>query len=240
MTRQIRILGLSMLAVFAAGVVMSASASAHAFVVCTEGGTEKYSEHVCGNKTETGKWSFLPVEGTTSHTVEGKNGLMKLENTDTSFPNNPRTGLECTKGNLSGAIGAGGQSKQDAFTFEQCSMYRVQSHRRTQVACTVQTIKTEKLKSELITGTGSGPEVKFEPELGGDIFDISVTGCSLEGIYKLSGTQTCALPESSVGKLEHEIVCSPPGSSLSFQGEPAKLFVDTAVKLEGTAAWGAE
>jgi hypothetical protein len=227
-------------------VVASASASAHTFVVCTEGGTEKYETNLCAKKKETGKFSFLPVEGTKTYTVEGKSsGVIKLENNWGGLNEGTRTGLECKKSKFSGKIEKEGKSKEDVFTFQECALYLVSGHRRIQPLCEVPNIITAKLKSALITGTGSGPEDQLEPEVGGNIFTIEIRGClAFEGQYELSGKQTCSLPEATVGLVEHEIVCSPPGSSLTFGYSPgtasAKLFMDTTVKLNGTAAWGAE
>jgi hypothetical protein len=108
----------------------------------------------------------------------------------------------------------------------------------------VPNIETNKLESELITTTGSGPGDKLKAESGTQLFVITIESCTYEGRYELSGEQTCSLPEGSVGKQEHEIVCSPPGSSLNFTAfttGPAKLIMNTTVKLaEVTATWGAE
>jgi len=246
-SRQVRLLGLSMLAVSAVGVVMSASASAHAYFVCKEGGTEKYETSLCAKKQETGKFSFLPVEKAETYKVEGKSsGIIEVENMEPAFLGNPRTGIECKKDKLVGEIGAG-ESKRDVFTFEECALYLAQSHRRiAQNNCSVPNIPSTDLKSSLITGTGSGPEDEFEPESGTTMFEITLTGgqCVWAGKYSLTGKQSCSLPEGFAGKVEHEIVCSPTGSSLDFQAVPsngpAKLFMDTTVKLSAGSAWGAE
>jgi hypothetical protein len=243
MTRQIRLSGLGMLIVFAVGMAMSGSASAHEFFVCREGGTEKYETSVCAKKIETGKFSFLPVEGTKTYAVEGtNNGVIKLENAVTG--NNPRASFECKKSQFNGTIEKEGKSKDDTLILQECALYLTQSHRRTRTSCVVPNIETNPLKGELLTTTGSGPEDKLKAESGSTLFMITINSCTFEGRYELTGEQSCSLPEGAVGKQEHEIVCSPTGSSLvfvAFGAGPAKLIMDTTVKLaEVTAAWGAE
>jgi hypothetical protein len=246
--RQIRILGLSMLAVFAVGVVASASASAHQFFVCRQGGTEKYANNQCANKLETGQFSFLPVEGTEIYSVEGTGGVSKIETTYPLGGNPYRTLMECKKTKLTGKIEPEGKSSNTALALEECALYLVylHGHSKRLEGCEVPNHISKPLKGGLVTGTGSGPEDQLEPQSGTTIFEFEVGrfNCILSGSYNVTGKQTCSLPESSVGKPEHEIACSPPGgSSLQVSGQPANLFLGTTAKLGGTAAgsaWGAE
>ena len=68
---RIRLIMLSLLAVFAISAVASASASAFnkQWEVCEKGGTEKWSEHKCNAGKGTGEWSFLKLEAGNSYNI---------------------------------------------------------------------------------------------------------------------------------------------------------------------------
>ena len=68
---RIRLIMLSLLAVFAISAVVSASASASEDIweVCEKGGTEKFEEHKCSKKSETGEWSWRKLEAGESRNV---------------------------------------------------------------------------------------------------------------------------------------------------------------------------
>jgi hypothetical protein len=257
-SREIRMLGLSVLAVCAVGVVASASASAHAYFVCKEGGTEKYTEHLCGTKSETGKWSWIEV--TAPLKVEGTSGTSKLEGEVAGV----KTSIACQKDVLSGEIGKArtlgrGQYGEGEFTFSECKLYEVnKTHESTLLtACSVPNIAF-KVRDQLVTGQGFGPEEEFRSRTGVEelfvVVKVQGSECSLKGSYNVEDNEgaevsiggqifsgmVCALPEAAVGKVEHEIVCPSSGSHLTFNAKPASFVSTETVKLAGGPAWAAE
>jgi hypothetical protein len=237
--RQIRILGLSILTVFAVGAVTSAAASAHEFFVCQEGGTEKFEEHLCSKTGESGKWSYLPIAAGNGFTGEGKGGVAKLEGTLFTV----RVIISCTSDSFTGKVEAAGASKA-TITFSGCSLSQVVKNVKTALStCTVPNITTKPLTDTLITGKGLGPEDEFKPETGTIFaeFDITGAGCALKKLAnRVEGKQTCSLPEAVVGRVEHELVCSPSGGSLELDKKPASFFGAATVKAVNGSAWGAE
>jgi hypothetical protein len=250
--RQIRTLGLGVLAVLAVGVAMSASASAHEFFVCREGGTTKYENDLCAKKTETGKFSFLPVEGAEKYTVEGTSGTAKLE-TKHIYGIGIGEVIECNKDVFAGEITAEGVGKGES-RFSECKWYEVSKERGKKLisGCTVPNL-TFDVTDKLITGQDSGVEDEFTPQSGEAFVKYEIDGCALEGSYELKESETeilpakqklkgmdCALPEAAAGKVEHEIVCTSSGDHLSFQANPASFYSTEAVKLASGVPWAAE
>jgi hypothetical protein len=250
-SRQIRMLGLSALAVFAVSVVVSASASAHTYVVCKEGGTEKFTEHLCSTKGETGKWSWAAVTGAETFKVEGTSGVIKLENE--AFG---KALIECKKDSFTGEITAGGVGS-GANTFSECAWYEIgtERHKNHISSCTIPNLFFN-VTDKLVSGEGFGTEEEFNATGAEGTFvefKVEGAGCILKGVYKLKQTEVeilpakqifkgevCALPEAAVGKVEHEIVCSSSGSHLTFNGRPAGLSSTETVKLVSGASWAAE
>ncbi|MGO9760483.1 MAG: hypothetical protein ACLP1Q_04385 [Solirubrobacteraceae bacterium] len=228
-----------MLAVFAFSAIASASASAHNFTICREGGTEKYETNKCAKKSETGKFSILPVEGTEVYKVTSTSGASKLEGTLAGV----KVVIECKKDKDTGEIEKEGKSKNTVLTYEECELAQVVKHVKEKLtACTVANIKTNALKDVLITGKGAGPEEELEPESGTVFATIEVGGasCALVSKETVTGKQICALPEAAVEQASHELVCSPSGGSLEFGKKPASYFGTDTVTLENGAAWDAE
>lgn len=239
-TNRIRVLLVSLLAVFAVGAVAAGSASAHAYFVCKEAGTEKYTEHECKTKSETGKWSWTEVTGTETFETKSESGPTTLEGKLAGV----RVIIECKKDEDTGIIAKEGKSSDEVITYKECSLAQVVKHKREALASckvgTEGTIKTAALKNTLINGKGIGPEIEFEPESGTTFAEIAVTGCSLESTNKVTGKQICQLPEATVGKVKHEVVCSPTGGELKFGGEPASYYGTETVSLTNGWGWAAE
>ena len=260
MIRQIRMLGLSVLAVLAVGVVVSASASAHAYFVCKEGGTEKFTEHLCAAKGETGKWSWEEVNGTYGFKVEGTSGTSKLE----SEVAGQGLSINCEKGSFIGEIGKGSTrgKGEGEYTFSECKVYAAYVETKGRelkllTTCTVPNISFNVIE-HLVSGQGSGTEDEFRSDSGveGLFVKVKLQGpeCALKGTYNLEdskgaeveiggqafGGMVCALPEAAVGKVEHEVVCPSTGSHLTFNAKPASFFSTDIVKLVGGASWAAE
>lgn len=263
-TNRIRVMFVSLLAVFAVSAVVSSSASAaHGYWVCKEGAASeppvKYDNHECNTQVKPlaeRKWEWLEVKGTEKFSVEGESAASKLEGEVAGL----KTIVECKKDKFKGEIEKEGKSKGE-ITFETCEFFEVKNHVKTAVAnCTVPPI-TFKFIDALVQGQGLGPatwgpEDQFNPETGETFVEIKIEGasCVLKGTYKATqhevaiseGTttvkykgQVCALPEAGVGKVVHEIVCTSTGSHLTFNGKAAYFFSTDPVHLVGTAKeWG--
>jgi hypothetical protein len=236
-SNRLKVLLVSLLAVLAISAVASGSASAHGFWICKEGGTEKYTEHLCKTKAETGKWSYLPVEGAEVFKFEGTSGVSKLESTLSGT----RVIIECKKDKITGELEAGGKTKNTVIVYEECKLFTVAKYIKTLTTCVVPNITTSKLNDLLVTGKGIGPEDEFEPaEAGGPFAKVVVEGCALTSTESVLGKQICQLPEATVGLVEHELECSPSGGALTFGGKPASYYGSALVKLENKWTWGAE
>jgi hypothetical protein len=256
-SNRIRVLLVSLLAVFAVSAVASGSASAaHGYWVCREGGTEKYTEHLCKTKSETGKWSYLPVELTEKYKVKGTSGVSKLE----SEVLGAKIIIECKKDTLTGEIEKEGKSTGE-ITFSECSLFENKAYIKTALtACTVPNI-VFKYTDKLVTGQGPGPETwgpedEFNSTGAEETFvEIKLEGasCALKGTYKAKQAeveilpakqkfkgQICQLPEAGIGLVKHEVSCSSSGSHLTFASKPAYFFSTEQVELENGWTWGAE
>jgi hypothetical protein len=236
--RQIRILGLSMLAVVAIGAISSASASAstQSFSICREGGTEKYENHLCGKTAETGKWSFAPVEKAEKYTLEGTGGVSKLE----GLIGGTKVVVECKKGKITGEIESEGKTKNLVIVYEECKLFTIVKHVRAATACIVSNITTNKLIGTLVEGSDHGPEDELAPAEGTTLAKVKVAECALESMENVTGKQTCSIPEAVAGLVEHELVCSPSGGALEFGKKPASYYGTTSAKLSNGSAWGTE
>ena len=139
------------------------------FWICREGGTEKYENHLCAKKIETGKWSFLPVEKFYKFT--GTSGVSKLETTIAKL----RSIIECKKDKITGELGPRGETRKVVITYEECKLFTVSKYVKTeQTTCEVPNIKTNELTDELIDGSGAGPEDKFYPPASGIFAEVVI------------------------------------------------------------------
>lgn len=237
---RIRIMLLSLLAVFAISAVAAASASAHEFLVCQETGTEKYTEHLCSTKNETGKWSFAAIAAGKSFEVEGTSGVSKLEGTI----GGQKVIIECSTDVTKVTLEPAGATK-GTITFSGCKIFSVTKGKKTLLKCVVNSVgeAAEKIKltflDVLVTGKGGGPEDEFKPAVAEKPFvEIETSGaeCALVAKTAVTGTTICQLPEAEVGLVEHEIECSPSGSSLKLGATAAGFFSAAKVKIVGTGA----
>jgi hypothetical protein len=236
--RTTRALILSLFAVFAISAVTSASASAApGFWVCREGGTEEYENHLCQTKVAGGKWSFQKVEGAEVYKFTDVSGETKFESKLLGV----RIIIVCKKDTSTGELEKEGKTKNVVLIFAECSLFEVKKHVKTALgACIVPNIKTEPLKDQLIVGKGIGPEDEFEPEAGTTFAKIKVEGCALASNEAVTGKQICALPEGPVGKVAHEVVCSPSGGELKFGTQAASFYGAATITLENGWSWAAE
>jgi len=238
---------LSMLAVFAFSAAAAASASAHEFKVCQEGGTEHFEEHLCSKVGGGEKWSYLPIAAGKSFEVEGTSGISKLEGT----VGGQKVIIECSTDVAKVTLEPAGATK-GSILFSGCKISSVTKGKKTLLKCVVNSVgePAEKIKlsflDALVTGKGGGPEDEFKPTVAEKPFvEIETSGaeCALVAKTPVTGTTICQLPEAEVGLAEHEIECSPSGSSLKLGTAAAGFFSAVKVKIVGTGAgwsWYAE
>jgi len=69
---------------------------------------------------------------------------------------------------------------------------------------------------------------------------IAGAECALASEEAVTGKQICQLPEATVGKVEHEVVCSPSGGSLVLGTKAASYYGTANIKLTNGWSWGAE
>lgn len=227
---KVRLITLGMLAVFAVSAVVSGSASAHRFITnkCVPWTNatiawetlKKCEEQNPAGGDATKNWQH---EEQTKAAVEGTSGVSKLEGEIAKTP----VTIECKKDKFKGTLLTGGLSEGEV-TFEECSIPG-------QGTCVVPNIKF-KFKDKLI----AGPEDEFEPETGTLFVEIKVEVCALKGSYEVKGTQKCKLPEGEVFKIEHQIECTPAGSSLTLGGKAAKFTSNEHLHEVSGREWAAE
>jgi hypothetical protein len=105
----------------ATGAFIRVKVSQDIWQVCQEGGTEKFEEHKCSKKSETGKWSWLPITG--GEIVEGKETHhFKVESSGGTFTLTAggKT-VTCKKVTDKGTIESAGADKATEIKFEECS-----------------------------------------------------------------------------------------------------------------------
>jgi hypothetical protein len=75
--------------------------------------------------------------------------------------------------------------------------------------------------------------------------ELELTGekCILKGKYKVTGSQVCAIPEAEFEKVLHHLICTPAGSKLVFgtgeKTEPAQFFAEDQIRLKSLKVWAA-
>jgi len=228
-TNRIKVLWVSLLAVFAIGAVASTAASAH-------------------------EYQYFPAPAK----VTGTSGISKLEGevagvkTIIECKKDTFTGELEEKGKSKGEI-----TFSECSLFEDTSHVKTALTKCT-VPNIVFKFTDKLVRGQGLGPTEWGPEDEFNSTLAEEVFvEIKITGseCALKGTYKAKqhevgvkeGTeevkykgQVCALPEAGVEEVEHEIVCTSSGSHLMFNGKPAYFFSTDKVKLESGAKWAAE
>ncbi len=217
---RVRHLLVAMIAVFAFSAVAAASASAHAFFVK---GVEVKAEE----KFETTGTSSSPIQSPA-----------KLQ----SIVGGVKVVIECESDVFKDTIEKEGKTTA-TVKWGGCTVWEIKAGKKTHLTtCKVtEPIEAKNLKDKLITGPGGVVEEEFEPETSGGTFTtIEITGCALEGKYKVTGIQVCSLPNGEIEGYAHEIVCTPTGSKLKFGAESAAFTDNLADKLVKEEVWRAE
>jgi hypothetical protein len=230
---RIRLIVLSLAAVTAIGAVASASASAHAFLDCQKvaAGTGKWTDSKC-SVAGTGEWETKEVASGTK--AVGTSGVSKLK----SKLLGAEILITCKKDAFKGELETAGASKGEV-TFEECS---ASSSGSELTNCEVPNIKF-KFTDQLV---GTPVEDEFKPAVAGKPFvEIVINNkgaktCLEKGTFPVEGTQKCELPSGGTFLAEHEIKCTPTGSSLKFNKTEEATFESTEkVKLESGGNWAA-
>jgi hypothetical protein len=73
--------------------------------------------------------------------------------------------------------------------------------------------------------------------------ELTSEKCALKGKYKITGAQICAIPEAEFEKVLHHLICTPAGSKLVLGGgektEPAQYFSEEQIRLKSLKVWAA-
>jgi hypothetical protein len=243
-SNRIRVLLVSLLAVFAVSAVASASASAHQYMRCTEkplGLGPKWDNDVCNTMTKPPaerRWEIVSVANGTK--VEGTSGESILKS-ELDFV---KLTIKCSKDTFSGDLDESGKSSHTVITYEGCALANPAGE-----TCEVNaTLPTNELKDELVTGSGSRLEDKFESE-GTHFIEIEIKQksgktCTPKGTYPITGSQTCEVDktnaEAETLAADHKIICSTTGSKLKLGPEKATYEGTATVGLQGGGNWAAE
>jgi len=237
-TNQIRVLLVSLLAVFAVSAVASSPAfAAEEFFTCQSSATGKFTESKCETASPPEKFEWLPI--TAAKKITGTSGNSKLEGTVAGL----KLIIECKKDKTTGTtneIETAGKNK-GKILFEECGHPSeiLRGNRKELTACTVANIEFSFL-SQLIAGKGAGPELEFKPSPSTSklFVTIKITGCALPEENKVEVAAegdgiTCALPEAEVGLVVHEISCWSTGdTNLRFAGKAASFTSAEKVEIE--------
>jgi len=238
-SNRIRVLFVSLLAVFAVGAVASASASAHEFLTCQKvaAGTGKFAESECIKTGAPEEFEWKGIAAAVK--VTGTDGVSKFESALAGV----KVIIECEESTFTGELEAAGKSK-GKVEFEGCKIFENKNGIKTLLTCKVAPITFE-FVDEVITGSGFGPEDEFRPTAANKtkFVIIKLTGCALESETEVKTAtegkgQVCQLPEAEVGKVGHVVDCSSSGSKeLKFGTEKASFYSVLTVKLTSKERW---
>jgi hypothetical protein len=214
---RVKVMLLSLLAVFAASAVVSSTASAaHVYLI-------------------------EQTELLSSEAIEDQGQNAKLE---VKIPGQAISiFIQCQEELSTGVIKPKGES---TFRIEYKNCYVVENSTGKKiflVNCTVKEPIVAEGTDQLIEHSidefkGSGAEKLFS--------EITIEGAKCVGVagkYKVTGTQVCAVPEAEFEKVLHHLICTPAGSHLVYgtgeKTEPAQLFSEEQIRLKSLKVWAA-
>ena len=242
---RIRLILLSVLAVFAVSAIASASASALEYSRCKNVGKGLgfFENSNCKHEGGEKEWEFVPIEAGVKLKVEGTDNGGKLESTIAGL----KAIIECQSSSFTGELEAEGKSSNEVVKFTGCEFF-INSHgaKTAEPACAVaEPLETKKLNNILVAGPALGPEVEFSPAAGKVFAEFEIINCALAAKVKVETAtegkgQVCELPEGSYGRVDHEIECSSDGSGeLRIGANKVNFFTNFDAKLESGAWWTA-
>jgi len=220
-SNRLRLLLVSVMAVFAISAVASGSASAVEWQVCQKGGTENFKEHHCtpGTEESHGEWSWLPIAAGTKVPVESTGGEFKLEGAGNSSV--------CKHVTNTGEIEPGGKSKTSLVFTE----------------CTNGTGKCEAFAPAANDGTGTIDVSGITDQLverGGklaDEFKENTTTHEFATIeFEVPGTEACA--ETPTTKVKGQVAGESNNITVAGQGETELIFPKPALVGNSLEAFG--
>src|ERR1035441_4850727 len=199
---------------FAAMPATSQAAESHWYTCKHEAtATHKFSDSECQKEVaNTGSWEWKRLPFTSAKTQVITFGKLTLTWSNGIV-------LTCKvieAGNIwNGTEATAGQDNIEAFVFYECKVVGA-------ATCKVKEPIEFTFNDELTVFKGEPGEI-FEPVEGKLFVAITITGCSVEGKYEVTGKQQCELPEATVAKAEHEVVCTPAGSELKLKTRETKV-----------------
>jgi len=247
-----RVLLVSLLAVFAVSAVASSSAfAAQEYFTCNAKAGGKYNTKLCNEKkagVEEFELEKIPAAGkfevTSSNTIGGYKHPAILEGQIGTL----RVIVQCATVTDTGELEAAGASKGEV-KFTECEIFQVVNRIKDPLTvCTVQPI-TFNFKDQLIAGKGIGNEDEFKPAAGGTLFvEIELTGalCPLPRLNKVEVTAaglgvTAYIIEPNVSEETHVVVFTGTGSqNLRFATNKASFYAVIIIKSKNGHGWTAE
>jgi hypothetical protein len=228
---RIRVLLVSLLAVFAIGAVASATASAHEFsvpchkVIAANKGLGEWEDAACTKAGGTKEFTTKLLAGETEEFLDTSGPAILVA---------PAVAIEieCWEDTSKGKLEAAGKTTGEA-TFYRCRVV-------TPAGCKVKEPIEIKF-TDLLVGAATEP-VKDEfkgTEAEETFVTITIEGCAAEGKFKVKGTQIADLPAAGQERALHEIISTPSGSKLKL-GANAAFFTNTeTVRLFSGKLWDA-
>jgi hypothetical protein len=208
---QARWIMLSLLAMLLASAISSASASA--------------SDDYFADKAV----AISPLE------IESKGKIGTIESTIAKTP----TAIECSEDSIPSStenvIEEEGKSK-GKIELRKCSVFdNVEEKKEVLKTCTVKEPVELRYNGEL-TSTTEATLTGLSTEE--NLAELEIKTCSLEGSYKLKGSEHCSISEAQTERTTHEVICTPTGSKVKLGSETAKLYSTEPVKLKADQEWG--
>ena len=234
---RLRLILLSVLAVFAVAGVASASASAVEFQICKEAGAgHKYeSEYQCEQEElGAGNWEWVGI--TEAVKAEGISGPSLLSAT----VGGAKLMIECKKDSFAGTLESAGKSSKAVIKYEECAITGSWATK-----CEVETTLTTGELKDALSVVATRIVDTFEPEATNFISIVvkKRTGqtCSIETTYPITGSQQCEVDkhtaEAESGKLGHELICKTTGSNLKLGANVATYRGTALIWLMNRHYW---
>lgn len=235
---KVKLVLLGILAVYAAGAIASASASAavgYWDCINVGKGNGQWKDSRC---TMLGGEKEYSTKAITSEAIEGTSGLSRLA----GKPFGVTTVIECKKDRATGTLEAGGASKGEV-TFTGCT---VNAGGEALKECKVKEPIEFKFTDQLIINSKGEIEDEFKATKAEETF-VEITIEQVEGQptcklavsnAKIKGHQTCEAPHGQEPLVTHELVCKPTGSVLEFGGKSAEFTSTEFLNIASALPWG--
>jgi len=241
-SNRLRVLLVSLLAVFAVSAIASASASAQEYFTCNANAAGLYTTNQCNVLAGTKAFELekIPAAGkvkfTSSNTIGGYKHPAILEGQIGTLS----VIVECATVTGTGELEEKGKVKGEVKATE-CKIFQVVKAIKGELtACKVEPISSN-FKDQLVAGKGIGSEDEFKPAAEGTlVVEIELTGalCALPKKNKVEVAKagqgvSAYIIEPNVSKKEHVHVFTGTGSeNLRFAGNKASIYIVIICILE--------